>query len=114
MADISALLLVVSVGYWAVLVYPPVFLGPGFGWTAEAVGLAMLRRHALHARHAALRPSPRNPLGKWRLFASALTLVASGGPSQWRRLLKEPAMPALGWAFVGMTLIGSGAALSHP
>jgi predicted MFS family arabinose efflux permease len=42
MAGVAALLLAVSAGYWAVLVYLPLFLGTAFGWTARSAGLGLL------------------------------------------------------------------------
>ncbi|WP_436168125.1 MFS transporter [Bosea sp. LjRoot9] len=114
MAGIAALLLAVSAGYWAVLVYLPLFLGSAFGWTARSAGLGLL---------AATLPMLVIPpfggrlaarLGWRRLFASALTLVAIGGCALTVAALTEATVPALAWAFAGMMLIGTGAALSHP
>jgi len=114
MAGIAALLLAVSAGYWAILVYLPLFLGTGFGWTAEAAGLGLL---------AATLPMLVIPpfggrLASWlgwrRLFASALTLIASGGCALAIAALTESRMLAIASAFAGMMLIGTGAALSHP
>lgn len=114
MVGVAVLLLAVSAGYWAVLVYLPLFLGAGFGWTAKAAGLALL---------AATLPMVFIPpfggrfaswLGWRRLFASALTLIATGGCALAVAAHTEPAGLALAWAFAGMALIGTGAALSHP
>jgi len=114
MAGVAALLLAVSAGYWAVLVYLPLFLGTGFGWTTKAAGLGLL---------AATLPMLVIPpfggrlvsrLGWRRLFASALTLVAIGGCALVMAALMGATTPAVTWAFAGMALIGTGAALSHP
>lgn len=113
MAGIAALLLAVSVGYWAVLVYLPLFLIARFGWTAEAAGLGMLAATlpmlVIPPLGGLLLPRP----GWRRLFASALTLVATGGCALAMAALTGP-VSAQVWAFAGMTLIGAGAALSHP
>jgi MFS family permease len=113
-AGIAALLVAVSMGYWAVLVYLPLFLIAGFGWTADAAGLGLLA--------ATLPMLVVPPVGGrlaarlgWRpLFASALTLVAIGGCALATAALTEAVWGAYIWAFVGMVLIGTGAALSHP
>lgn len=114
MAGIAALLLAVSVGYWAVLVYLPLFLGTGFGWTAEAAGLGMLAATLPMLVIPPLSGCLASRLGWRQLFASALTLVAIGGCALATAALAEPVMPALAWAFAGMALVGTGAALSHP
>ncbi len=114
MAGIVALLLAVSVGYWAVLVYLPLFLGNGFGWTARAAGLALLAATLPMLVIPPFGGRLASRLG-WRwLFASALTLVAIGGCALAAAARLEPMGLALVSAFAGMTLIGTGAALSHP
>lgn len=114
MSGIAALLLAVSVGYWSVLVYLPLFLGTGFGWTAEEAGLGMLAATLPMLVIPPFGGRLASRLGWRRLFASALTLVAIGGCALATAALTEPVMPALGWAFAGMMLVGTGAALSHP
>lgn len=114
MAGVTALLLAVSVGYWAVLVYLPLFLAAGFGWTARDAGLSLLA--------ATLPMMFIPPFGGrlasqfgWRLlFASALTLIAAGGCALAVATMADPVFHGLTWAFAGMVLIGTGAALSHP
>jgi EmrB/QacA subfamily drug resistance transporter len=114
MAGIAILLLAVSMGYWAVLVYLPLFLGTLFGWTAEQAGLGLL---------AATLPMLVIPpfggrlalrLGWRRLFALALVLIALGGGALAVAALTREATAALAWVFAGMAIIGTGAALSHP
>jgi MFS family permease len=112
MVGVTALLIAVSVGYWAVLVYLPLYLGTAFGWASEAVGLAMLAATLpmLVVPPLAGRLVPH--LGWRRFFATGLSLIALGGVILALSALVEPAAPAS--AFAGMTLIGMGAALSHP
>jgi MFS family permease len=114
MAGVAALLLAVSAGYWAVLVYLPLFLGTGFGWTAKAAGMGMLAATLPMLVIPPFGGLLASRLGWRRLFASALTLVAIGGCALAMAALTEPRMLALAWTFTGMTLIGTGAALSHP
>ena len=114
MAGIAALLLAVSTGYWAVLVYLPLFLGACFGWTIEQAGLGMLTATLPMLVIPPFGGRLATQLGWQRLFASALTLVAVGGGALAMAAVTEPLVLALAWAFAGMTLIGTGAALSHP
>ncbi len=114
MAGVAALLLTVSVGYWAVLVYLPLFLIARFGWTAETAGLGMLAATLPMLAIPPLGGLLATRLGWRRLFASALTLVAIGGCALAMAALTQPTMLAQAYAFAGMTLIGTGAALSHP
>ncbi|WP_139234177.1 MFS transporter [Methylobacterium pseudosasicola] len=113
MIGVTALLMAVSVGYWAILVYLPLFLGTAFGWTTEAVGLAMLAATLpmLIVPPFGGRLAPR--LGWRRLFAAALALIAIGGAALALSALVDSAL-ARASAFAGMALIGVGAAMSHP
>ncbi len=114
MTGVAALLLAVSVGYWAVLVYLPLFLGTGFGWTAKAAGLGLLAATLPMLVIPPFGGRLASRLGWRRLFASALTLIAIGGCALAVAALTEPRVLALTWTFGGMMLIGTGAALSHP
>ena len=114
MVGVAVLLLAVSAGYWAVLVYLPLFLSAGFGWTAKAAGLALLAATLPMVFIPPFGGRFASRLGWRRLFASALTLIATGGCALALAAQTEPAGLALVWAFTGMTLIGIGAALSHP
>jgi MFS family permease len=113
-AGIAALLLAVSAGYWTVLVYLPLFLGAGFGWTAKAAGLGLLSATLPMLVIPPFGGRLVSRLGWRRLFGSALTLVAMGDCALAGAALTEPTALALAWAFAGMMLIGAGAALSHP
>ena len=114
MAGVAALLLAVSAGYWAVLVYLPLFLSAAFGWTADAVGLALLAATLPMVFIPPFGGRFASQLGWRRLFASALAMIAAGGCALAVAALTGPGAPALGWSFGGMALIGMGAALSHP
>jgi len=111
---VAALLLAVSVGYWAVLAYLPLFLGTSFAWTAKAAGLGLLAATLPMLVIPPFGGRLASRLGWRRLFAWALTLVAAGGCALAAAALTEPRGLALAWAFAGMMLIGTGAALSHP
>ncbi|MCJ2132284.1 MFS transporter [Methylobacterium sp. E-045] len=112
MIGVTVLLMAVSVGYWSVLVYLPLYLGTAFGWTAETVGLAMLTATLPMLVVPLFGDRLVARLGWRRLFTVALGLIALGGAALVLSALVGPA--ARVWTFAGMALIGLGAALSHP
>ncbi len=114
MAAVAALLLAVSLGYWAVLAALPLFLAAGLGWTARDAGLALLAATLPMVVIPPFGGRLASRLGWRRLFASALLLIAVGGSALVMATLVEPAAHAVAPACAGMVLIGIGAALSHP
>ncbi|OPY94777.1 MFS transporter permease [Bradyrhizobium sacchari] len=115
-AGISALLVAVSIGYWAVLVYLPRFLGAAVGWTGSSVGVALL---AATLPMLVLPPYGARLAKRWgwrRLFATAMLVLLAGDLTL--------VLAASGWlvnmdvilaaAAIGMLLIGLGAVLAHP
>src|SRR4029450_14029355 len=78
MLGIAILLCAVSIGYWAILVYLPLFFAAAFDWSSEVGGIALLT--------ATLPMLILPPLGGrlvdrlgWRLhFALALAVLAAG------------------------------------
>lgn len=113
MVGVAALIAAVSIGYWAVLVYLPLFLHTAFGWTLQEAGMGLLAATLpmliipfLGARIAA-------QLG-WRwLFAIALTTMAIGGLALGIAAVAQTAS-AVVWVLGGMTVLGTGAALANP
>ena len=78
MIGIAILLCAVSIGYWAVLVYLPLFFTAAFGWSSEVAGLALL---TATLPMLFLPPLGGRLVGRlgWRLhFALALAIVAAG------------------------------------
>jgi MFS family permease len=114
MAGVATLLTAIQFGYWAVLVYLPLFLSAGLQIGIEAAGAALL---------AATLPMLLVPLiggrlatlwGWRRLFIIAFALVAIG--DVWLVIAalsggRELRLAATG---VGMAAIGVGAALANP
>jgi MFS family permease len=81
MIGIAILLCAVSVGYWAVLVYLPLFLAAAYGWSSEVAGLALL---TATLPMLFLPPLGGRLVGRlgWRLhFALALAILAPAMPS---------------------------------
>src|SRR6185295_9511045 len=82
MIGIAILLCAVSIGYWAVLVYLPLFLAAAYGWSSEVAGIALLT--------ATLPMLFLPPLG------GRLPIVWDGGfTPRWRSRFWRPAMPPL-------------------
>ncbi len=114
MAGVAALLTALQFGYWAVVVYLPLFLSTGLQMSMEVVGAALL---------AATLPMLLVPLisghlathwGWRRLFAMAFGLVAIGDVSLVIAALSDDPEMRLAATVAGMATIGVGAALANP
>ena len=79
MAGVAAQLVAVSVGYWAVLVYIPLFLGTAFGWTARGGWAWASRRDPPHA----FRPSRWRPPRIRAGLATAVRIGADPDRGRW-------------------------------
>jgi MFS family permease len=114
MVGIAILLCAVSIGYWAILVYLPLFFAAAFDWSSEVAGLALLT--------ATLPMLFLPPLGGrlvghlgWRLyFALALAILAAGNATIAIALISDGSAPQLIPTFCGIAAIGVGVALAHP
>ncbi len=114
MVGVGLLLISVSVGYWAVLVYLPPAMQSVFEWSTDRVGFALL---------AATAPMLVMPLAGsglvtrigWRLhFALSLAIIALGDLVLLVSVLPWGAHHALPLMIFGMLAIGIGSALAHP
>jgi MFS family permease len=114
MAGVGALLTAIQFGYWAVLVYLPLFLSAGLRVSMEVAGVALL---------AATLPMLLVPLiggrfvtqwGWRRFFMVAFGIIAAGDVLL--VLAAVSASPAMRVAatIAGMLTIGIGAALANP
>lgn len=111
---IAILLCAVSVGYWAVLVYLPLFLAAAYGWSSEVAGLALL---TATLPMLLLPPWGGRLVGRlgWRLhFALALAILTAGNVIMAIALFWDGAAPPLVATFCGIAAIGVGVALAHP
>jgi MFS family permease len=114
MAGVGALLTAIQFGYWAVLVYLPLFLSAGLLVSMEVAGVALL---------AATLPMLLVPLiggrfvtqwGWRRFFVVAFGIIAAGdGLLALAAVSSSPAM-RLAATITGMLTIGVGAALANP
>lgn len=114
MIGVAMLLCAVSVGYWAVLVYLPLFLAAAYGWSSEVAGFALL---TATLPMLFLPPWGGRLVGHlgWRLhFALALAILAAGNGVMAIGLLWGGAAPPLVPTFCGIAAIGVGVALAHP
>lgn len=114
MIGIAILLCAVSVGYWAILVYLPLFLAAAYGWSSEVAGLALL---TATLPMLFLPPWGGRLVGHlgWRLhFAVALGILAAGNALMAIALLGGGATPPFVPTFCGLAAIGIGVALAHP
>jgi len=110
MIGIAILLCAVSIGYWAILVYLPLF----FAAALEVAGIALL---AATLPMLFLPPLGGRLVGRlgWRLhFALALAILAAGNAAIVIALILDASAPPLIPTFCGIAAIGVGVALAHP
>ncbi len=114
MMGVAALIAAVSIGYWAVLVYLPLFLSTAFGWSLQEAGMGLLAATLPMLVIPSFSGRMASRLG-WRwLFAIALTTMAIGGMALGLAAMAMQTMAAIVWAIVGMLILGTGAALANP
>ena len=114
MVGIGILLFAVSVGYWTMLVYLPLFLQASFGWSPELAGLALL---AATFPMLVLPPIGGRLVTRWgwrRLFATGLAVTTAGDLLLAGSCASPDGAIRLGVVLLGMACIGVGAALAHP
>ena len=114
MVGVAALLTSLQFGYWAVLVYLPLFLTNALQMSVELAGTALL---------AATLPMLLVPLvggrlvthwGWRRLFTVAFGLIAIGDVSLVMAALSDNPRTCLAATVAGMAIAGVGAALANP
>jgi MFS family permease len=110
----AALLFAVSVGYWAVLVYLPVFIMSVYGWSADATGFALLAATLPMLLVPPLGGRLVRQFGWRRHFACALAIMAAGDAIITIALLSGGSTPPIAMVICGMVTIGVGVALAHP
>ncbi|CAN7546730.1 MFS transporter [Bradyrhizobium sp. LjRoot220] len=114
MAGVGALLMAIQFGYWAVLVYLPLFLSAGLLISMEVAGIALL---------AATLPMLLVPLiggrfvTRWgwrRFFVVAFGAIAAGDALLVLAAVSASPAMRLAATLAGMLIIGVGAALANP
>jgi EmrB/QacA subfamily drug resistance transporter len=114
MVGIAVLLCAVSIGYWATLVYLPLFFAAAFGWSSQVAGIALLAATLPMLFVPPLGGRLVDRLG-WRLhFALALAFLAAGNATIAAALISDASAPPLVPTFCGIVAIGVGVALAHP
>jgi MFS family permease len=114
MAGVGALLTAIQFGYWAVLVYLPLFLNTGLRMSMEFAGVALLA--------ATLPMLLVPPIGGrlatqhgWKLlFTIAFGIIAVGDASLVISALSDTPSTRFAATLLGMLTIGIGAALANP
>lgn len=104
MIAVSLLLITVSIGYWAVLVYLPLFLTTAFGLSTAQAGVAIL---AATVPMVFLPPLAGRLATRWgwrTLFTCGLVVIAAGD-------LALALQPTWTMVLLGMVVIATGAAL---
>jgi len=114
MAAAAILLVTMSVGYWALLVYLPMFFGVALGWTGETAGMGMLILTLPMLVIPPLAARLGDTLGWRTLFGMALAAMALGGTVLAVAALTADAPLVMIETIIGMLLIGTGAAVAHP
>jgi MFS family permease len=114
MGAVGALLTAIQFGYWALLVYLPLFLSAGLSMSMDVVGMVLL---------AATLPMLLIPLiggrlvTRWgwkRFFVVAFGIIAAGDGLLVLAALAAAPPTRLAAMIVGMLTIGIGAALANP
>jgi EmrB/QacA subfamily drug resistance transporter len=108
---VATLLFTVSIGYWAVLVYLPLFLGKTFSFSAGQSGIVLL---ATTIPMIVLPPIAGSLVTRWgwrKLFAMGLGAMALGDVVLAATPLVVDTMSQFAMAIAGMIVIGMGAAL---
>src|SRR5204862_1178519 len=99
---IAILLCAVSIGYWAVLVYLPLFFAAAFDWSSEVAGIALLTATLPMLFLPPLGGRLVDRLG-WRLhFALALAILAAGNATIAIALISDGSAPPLIPTFCGI------------
>ena len=113
MVGIAVLLASVSIGYWSVLVYLPLFLAATLGLSTDSAGIAMLAATLPMLLVPPLGGKSVTLLG-WRWhFALALAILTAGNASLAAALAADSG--SLQWlVYPAMTVIAIGAAFAHP
>jgi nitrate/nitrite transporter NarK len=95
MIEIAILLCAVSIGYWAILVYLPLFFAAAFDWSPEVAGIALLTATLPMLFLPPLGGRLVDRLG-WRLhFALALVILAAGNATIAIALIDGSAPPLI-------------------
>jgi MFS family permease len=114
MTAIAGLLLAVSVGYWAILVYLPLFLAAAFGWSSQTVGAVFMIATAPMLVIPVFGGQIAMRWGTRRLFLIALASLTVGNGLLTASSIATGHPSRLAWSILGMIGIGIGAGLAHP
>lgn len=114
MAGVGTLLTAIQFGYWAVLVYLPLFLSAGLRMSMEFAGVALLAATLPMLLVPPIGGRLATQQGWKRLFAIAFGIIIVGDASLVIAALADTPSIRLVATIVGMLTIGIGAALANP
>lgn len=114
MAGVGVLLTAIQFGYWAVLVYLPLFLNTGLRMSMELAGVALLAATLPMLLVPPIGGRLATQQGWKRLFAIAFGIIIVGDASLVIAALADTPSIRLVATIVGMLTIGIGAALANP
>jgi MFS family permease len=113
MIGIAALLGAVSIGYWAILAYLPLFLSGAFGWSSRTTGISLLAATLSMLVIPPLAARLAIRIGWRRFFTVALAIIAAGNAC-FLFALRISDGPLVWLVISGMVVVGVGASLAHP
>lgn len=113
MAGVGVLLTAIQFGYWAVLVYLPLFLNTGLRMSMEFAGVALLAATLPMLLVPPIGGRLATQQGWKRLFAIAFGIIIVGDAALVIAALAAPPSIRLVATIVGMLTIGIGAALAN-
>jgi MFS family permease len=114
MAGVGILLTAIQFGYWAVLVYLPLFLNTGLRMSMEFAGVAPLAATLPMLLVPPIGGRLATQQGWKRLFAIAFGIIIVGDAALVIVTLADTPSIRLVATIVGMLTIGIGAALANP
>jgi EmrB/QacA subfamily drug resistance transporter len=114
MAGVATLLTAIQFGYWAVVVYLPLFLSAALHISMDVAGAALLAATLPMLLVPLIGGSLATHWGWRRLFTTAFGLVAIGDVSLVIAALSDVPEMRLAATVAGMATIGVGAALANP
>jgi MFS family permease len=114
MAGAGMLLIAIQFGYWALLVYLPLFLTTGFHVSLEVAGVALLAATLPMLLVPLIGGRVANQQGWRRLFTIAFGIMAIGDVLLLIAAVSETPSIRIVATVAGMLTIGVGAALANP
>lgn len=114
MIGVAVLLVAVSVGYWAILVYLPVYLHTALHWSVADAGIGLLAATVPFLVVPPLAGRFAGRLGWRRFFGIGSAVLFAGNVGLALSVVSQDESTRLALILIGMVAAGSGAAWVHP